>query len=421
MKSMTWSAACDSNVRLRSFGAFPQSVHPVDVVIAPRPATRAGFAAFAFQFIRPTLAVVLGGAGTLGSSPAAFAQHRYAQTNLVSDVPGLAAVTDAGLVNAWGLARSGTSPWWVADNGTGLSTLYTGLGVKQALTVTVPPAAGLTGPSTPTGTVFNGSSDFAVGTNQPARFLFATEEGTISGWNPAANPTTAINKVNESGLAVYKGLALGQIGGVNHLYAANFHTGTVDVFDKTFNPVDLGPTAFRDPLLPPGYAPFNVQAIGDKIFVTFAKQDAEKIGEVAGRGRGYVASFTTSGELSLRLRWGPWFNAPWGVAMAPADYGRFSNLILVGQFGSGKIAGFDPVTGKFRGLMRGSNHRTLRIEGLWALAFGNGANAGPLNSLYFTAGIDGEAHGLFGTITSLPDPAGSGKHDDDDDDDHDDD
>ena len=269
--------------------------------------------------------------------------------------------------------------------------------------------------------MFSGSSDFKVGlpgTNQPARFLFATEEGTIAGWNPGANPTVAITKVDGSTSgAVYKGLALGQIGAANYLYAANFHTGKVDVFDGTFAPVDLGANAFRDPHLPRGYAPFNVQAIGDKIFVAYAKQDREKIDEVTGPGRGFVNAYTTSGVLSLRLRWGPWFNAPWGIVQAPADFGRFSGMILVGQFGSGKIAAFDPATGKFRGMMRGANHRSVKIEGLWALSFGNGANAGPLNTLYFAAGIDDEAHGLFGTLTPLPDPVRM--HDDNDCDDDD--
>jgi len=344
----------------------------------------------------------------LGTATSASAQHHYQQTNLISDVAGAAAATDANLVNPWGLSRSATSPWWSANNGTGTSTLYNGLGVKQALVVTVPGPAGSTEAGTPTGTVFNGSSDFQVGlpgTNQPARFLFVTEEGTLAGWNPGANPTVAITKVDWSTLgAVYKGLALGQIGSANYLYAANFHSGKVDVFDATFTPVNLGVGAFWDPWLPKGYAPFNVQAIGDKIFVTYAKQDIDKIDEVAGPGRGFVTAYTTSGVLSMRLKWGPWFNAPWGVALAPADFGSLSGMILVGQFGSGKIAAFDPANGKFKGLMRGEHHRAVKIGGLWALSFGNGANAGPANSLYFTAGTDDEAHGLFGNLTALPDP-----------------
>lgn len=367
--------------------------------------------------------ILSGGVGLLGLATSAHAQHHYLQTNLVSDLPGWAPVTDPHLVNPWGLSRSATSPWWVSANGTGLSALYNGTGAVQALVVTVPNSMGVTDPSGPTGTVFNGSSDFQVGPNQPARFIFATEQGTISGWNPAAAPVLAVNKVDTPGKAVYKGLALGQIGTANYLYAANFFTGKVDVFDTNYAPVNLGAGAFLDSHLPKGYAPFNVQAIGDKIFVTYAKQDADKIDEVDGRGRGFVTVFTTSGVLSMRLKWGPWFNAPWGVALAPADFGRFSNMVLVGQFGSGKIAAFDPTNGKFRGLVRSPDHRAVKIDGLWALSFGNGAAAGPTNSLYFSAGINAEAHGLFGTLTALTDVPHKGKDacdgDDDDDDGHD--
>lgn len=328
--------------------------------------------------------------------------HQYLQTNLVSDVPGVAPVTDPNLVNPWGLARTAGSPWWTADNGTGKSTLYNGSGVKQALVVTVPTAPGGTLPSTPTGIVANPTTDFAVGLNQPARFIFATEDGTISGWNPQTNATNAIRKVDPNGWSIYKGLAIGHVGSTNYLYAANFLAGTVDIFDRLYNPVTLGPDAFRDWTLPAGYAPFNVQAIGDRIYVTYAKRDAEGIDEVAGHGNGYVNAFSMDGVLQLRLHSGYWMNAPWGVAMAPANFGRFSDMLLVGQFGSGNIAAFDPVTGKFRGLLRGSPSRPLKIEGLWALSFGNGANAGPTNTLYFTAGTDDETHGLFGMITSIP-------------------
>ena len=326
----------------------------------------------------------------------------YLQANLVSDVPGLAAATDPHLVNPWGLSVSAAGPWWVADNGTGLSTLYNGLGAIQALVVTVPNLPGVTDPSAPTGTVFNSTAtDFLVAPNKPSRFLFATEGGTIVGWNSG---TTAVQMVNLSATAVYKGLAINKIGGVNYLYTANFMAGTVDVFDRAFAPVTLSAWAFRDPHVPHGYAPFNVQSIGGSIYVTYAQKEAGSIDEVHGPGKGFVDVFSVDGVLLKRLQHGAWFNAPWGVALAPADFGRFSNMILVGQFGSGKIAAFDPISGKFRGLLRGENHRPLVIEGLWALSFGNGASAGPLNTLYFTAGIDDEAHGLFGTLTAVADP-----------------
>jgi len=336
----------------------------------------------------------------------------YVQTNLVSDIPGLAAATDPHLVNPWGLSVSATGPWWVADNGTGLSTLYNGAGAIQALVVTVPNIAGVTDPSAPTGTVFNGTAaDFLVAPGKPSRFLFCTEGGTIVGWNSGP---TGVQMINNTGSAVYKGLALAQIGGVNHLYAANFQTGMVDVFDRTFAPVTLSAWAFRDPHLPHGYAPFNVQTLGGSIYVTYAKRDPGSVDEVQGPGKGFVNVYSSEGVLQKRLQHGAWFNAPWGVAMAPADFGAFSNMILVGQFGSGKIAAFDPATGRFRGFLRGADHRSIKIEGLWAIAFGNGANAGPRNTLYFAAGIDDEAHGLFGTLTAVADPLDDdGDHDGD--------
>lgn len=321
---------------------------------------------------------------------------RYEETDLVSDVAGMARATDPHLVNAWGLARSPGGPWWVADNGTGVSTLYNGAGAPQPLVVTIPNAASSADASAPTGTVFNGSAtDFLVSAGAPAHFLFATEEGTIIGWNSGPQATVMVNRV---GSAVYKGLAVAPLNGANCLYAANFQTGEIDVFDRAFQPVTLSATAFHDRRVPANYAPFNVQRIGDSLYVTFAEKESGSIDEVHGPGRGFVDVFTPSGELQHRLQWGAWFNAPWGVVAAPEHFGALSNLVLVGQFGSGKIAAFDD-RGAFRGLLRGPRGRPLAIEGLWALGFGNDANAGPSATLYFTAGIDDEAHGLFGTIT----------------------
>jgi len=350
-------------------------------------------------------------AAVLGLAPSAWAQHFYQQTNLVSDVPGLAAVTHLPLVNPWGLTRSATSPWWVADNGAGVSTLYPGTGTPLGLVVTIPVGLGGTPPSTPTGTVFNGSTtDFLVDTGKPAHFLFVAEDGAISGWNSG---TSAVVKVDHTGSAVYKGVTLGQRSGANFLYAANFSSGMVEVYDGGFNWVNLGAHAFRDRFIPRGFAPFNVQNINGTIFVAFAKQDDQKHDEVAHPGFGFVDAFDTDGNLLMRLEHGFWFNAPWGLAVAPANFGKFSNLLLVGNFGSGKIAAFDPKHGRFRGMLRGDNRRPLSIDGLWALGFGNDAAAGPSTALFFTAGIDDEAHGLFGTITVLPDK-GDGDNDADD-------
>jgi uncharacterized protein (TIGR03118 family) len=332
-------------------------------------------------------------AAVLCLSTSALAQH-YQQTNLVSDVPGLAPITDSNLVNPWGLARSATSPWWVADNGTGVSTLYRGNGTIVPLVVTIPVPPGGTPPASPTGTVFNGNTADFLGD----RFIFVTEEGTISGWRSG---TSAVLRVNQAGSAIYKGVDIAQINGASFLYAANFFAGTIDVFDNNYMSVTLAPGAFSDPLLPEGFAPFNVQNIGGHLFVAFAKQDEEKEDEVAGPGLGFVDAFDASGNLVLRLRSGRWMNAPWGIALAPSNFGKLSNTLLVGQFGSGEIATFDLKHGNFHGLMRGTNGHPLTIEGLWALSFGNGAAAGPTNTLFFTAGIDDEEHGLFGTITPI--------------------
>ena len=330
----------------------------------------------------------------------------YKQTNLVSDVPGLAQFTDPDLVNPWGLIASGASPWWVANNGTGLSTLYNGAGVKQTLVVTVAPAMA-PGPATPTGIVFNGSTDFQVVAGVPttaARFIFVTDNGTISGWAPSVNPNHSILKVNNSSAgAVYLGATIAQSGGLNRLYVANFSGGSVDVFNANYGAVTLPPGAFTDPELPEGFAPFNVQNIGGNVYVAYAKQNEDGDEEEAGRKLGYVDEFDGSGTLLQRFEHGPWMNAPWGLALAPpTGFGKASGKLLVGMFGSGEVATFDPATGDFAGLLRQLRGRPVEIEGLWALRFGNGGNAGPTTTLFFTAGIEDETHGLFGTITPEP-------------------
>jgi uncharacterized protein (TIGR03118 family) len=330
----------------------------------------------------------------------AMAQH-YDQTNLVSDIPGLAAHTDPDLVNSWGLARGAASFWWVNDNGTGVATLYNGAGAKQALVVSIPPPPGATSAATPTGIVFNGSTGFVVtgaGGSGPALFIFATEDGTISGWNPTADLTHAILQVNNSATAIYKGLATADLDGSPLIYAANFAGAKIDVFDSSWQPTTV-PGGFVDPLIPQGFAPFNVQNIGGDIFVAYAKQ-GELPDEQDGRGLGFVDKFDSGGHLLMRLQHGPWLDAPWGLALAPADFGKFSNHLLVGQFGSGRIATFDASSGLFKGFVHDAKGPIV-IDGLWALGFGGDApNNGPHNTLFFTAGIDDEAHGLFGTLTA---------------------
>ena len=318
--------------------------------------------------------------------------NSYTVTPLVSDVPGAAPVLDPDLVNAWGLTASSTSPWWVADNGTSVSTLYNGAGAKQSLTVTVGTDSG------PTGTVFNTlGSGFTIsnGTQSgSARFIFDGEDGILRGWNPAVDPTNALEAAMGDPGAIFKGLAIAD----GKLFAADFHNSEVAVFDSNWNIVDR----FTDTGLPSGYAPFGIQAIGGHVFVTFAKQDADAEDEVAGQGRGFVDEFDTSGNLVARVAQHGQLNAPWGLAQAPADFGRFSGDLLVGNFGDGQINAYEPAAnGQYthQGELR-ENGRQITIDGLWALEFGNGANAGPRNTLFFTAGPNDESHGLFGKITA---------------------
>ncbi|PYP56602.1 MAG: TIGR03118 family protein [Gemmatimonadetes bacterium] len=329
----------------------------------------------------------------------------YAQHNLVSDGAVSADHMDAALVNAWGLVASTTSPWWVADNGTDSSTLYNGnTGATLALRVGVA--------SAPTGVVFNGGASFVVtngAASGPARFIFATESGAILGWNPAVVGSRAVVAVDNSGAgAVYKGLAIAATAAGDRLYATNFHAGTVDVFDAAFHPV---PGGFSDAALPAGYAPFGIRNLGGTIYVTYALQDADQHDDVAGVGHGFVDAFDTQGNLLRRVASRGRLNSPWGLAVAPSDFGEFSGNLLVGNFGDGHINAFD--LGRFegtgelrqRGQLHAADGQPLTIDGLWALAFGNGAAAGPTNALFFTAGPLGEQHGLFGKVvtSTVPD------------------
>jgi uncharacterized protein (TIGR03118 family) len=324
------------------------------------------------------------------------AQNLYSVHNLQSDVLGAAAAVDPDLVNGWGITRSATSPWWVSAEGTDKSTLYNGnSGAKLGLVVTVDGG--------PTGTVFNGSSDFNVQVDAatgplPARFIFATESGTIAGWNTVG--TVAITAATTPD-AIYLGLANGSTGGANYLYAANFRSGHVDVFDKDFALTTLTGD-FTDPGLPAGYSPFGIQNIGDEILVAYAKQNEDGDEEVAGEGFGYVSAFGTDGSFHGRVASAGELNAPWGLAKAPADFGKFSGDLLVGNFGDGRIHAFAVGENGWeeRGVLKGTDHRPIEIEGLWGIGFGNGDRAGPTNTLFFAAGPEDETHGLFGSITA---------------------
>jgi uncharacterized protein (TIGR03118 family) len=367
--------------------------------------------------------------------PFASAQH-YTQVNLVANTSGVAPVTDPGLVNPWGLSRTSSSPWWISDNRTGLSTLYNGAGAITPLVVTIPKADpnSKTFPTgTPTGTIANSSpTDFVLAPGAPAAFLFSTLDGTISGWNPNVgiaaggapdSSTHAVIVVKTTDGSSYTGLTSAIIKGNRYLYAANFNKGTIDVYNNAFQRVTLRPNRdsdrddennrpFTDDRLPRNFVPFNVQAIGNDIVVTFVLHQEGKQLETDGPGLGYVDIFSSDGQLLQRLEHGDWLNAPWGVALAPLDFGIYSHDLLVGQFagagsseGSGTIAVYDLATGKFIGLVQDASGKPLSINGLWALSPGNSAAPGsydpaasPAAELYFSAGPDGGTGGLFGYL-----------------------
>jgi uncharacterized protein (TIGR03118 family) len=378
-----------------------------------------------------------GGASlALSAGPLASAQH-YTQVNLVANTSGVAPVTDPKLVNPWGLSRTSSSPWWISDNGTGLSTLYNGAGTINPLVVTIPKADpnNKTFPNgTSTGTIANASpTDFLLAPGAPAAFLFSTIDGTISGWNPtvgvaagAVPPSThAIVVVKTTDGSSYTGLTSATVNGKRYLYAANFNKGTVDVYDNAFHKVTLQSNhdgdrdrddnddkPFTDDRLPRDFVPFNVQAIGNDIIVTFVLHQEGNPLETDGPGLGYVDIFSSSGQLLQRLEHGDWLNAPWGVALAPLDFGTFSHALLIGQFagggtseGSGTIAAYDLASGKFIGLVQDATGKPLSINGLWAISPGNSAAPGsydpagsPAAELYFTAGPDHGTGGLFGYL-----------------------
>ena len=392
------------------------------------------------------------GAAISFTATAAFAQH-YQQTNLQSNAPNVAQATDAQLVNPWGMTRTSGSVWWVADQGTGVATLYDGPGDKQSLVVTIPPANPAKTPNgSPTGTVANGSTtDFLLGTNEPAIFMFATTDGTIAAWNPkvglasgqAAPSTHAVTKVKMTDGSAYTGLTIAAINGQRYLYAANFAKGRVDVFNNAFQQVnpfkliasnpfandhrapEFGP--FYDAALPPNFVPFNVQAIGNDIVVTFVLLKPGAQFETDGPGLGYVDVFSTTGLLLTRLEHGPWLNAPWGVAQAPLDFGRFSHDLLVGQFAgggntesSGFIAAYDMFTGRLDGLLEDENGNPIAINGIWSLGQANSGavlsgqsedgstnissfdpDEQPASEIYFTAGPKQGTGGLFGYLNAV--------------------
>jgi uncharacterized protein (TIGR03118 family) len=328
----------------------------------------------------------------------AFAQ-KVNITYLTSDIPNAASVADNDLVNPWGMSISPGGPWWISDNGTGLSTLYNASGQNQGLIVTIPTSNG-SGTGTPTGTVFNGTTDFKIN-GQVAQFLFATEDGTISGWYGGTTAFLAVN--NGAGGAVYKGLTMASANGSNYLYVTNFHAGTVEVYDHLFASHSFGTNAFVDTSIPTGFAPFGIQNIGNnRLVVTYAKQDAAKHDDVPGPGNGYVDVYDSQGNLLFRTAHVLYLNSPWGIAVAPQTFSGFSGDLLIGNFGSGLITAFNASNGTWIGNMQNVASLPVQIDGLWGIFFGNGGSGGPTGTLFFTAGPFGERHGLFGMITPHP-------------------
>ena len=286
--------------------------------------------------------------------------------------------------------------------------------------VSIPAAPGNTEHAKPTGIVFSGSADFVVaggGKSGPSRFVFATEDGLIAGWAPTVDGTHALQAYPAPGAplsnAVYKGLALANNGNGNFLYATDFVGGKIDVFSASFAKTSL-PGSFADPSLPDDFSPFNIQTINGHLFVTYAKREAGEDDETAGKGLGAVNEFDANGHLLRRVVTRGKLNAPWGVALAPASFGKFANALLIGNFGDGTINAYDAKSGKFRGQLRGTNNKVLHLDGLWGMAFGNDLNSQPKGTLFFAAGPDDENHGVYGSIVPAP------KHDGDDEDENDD-
>jgi uncharacterized protein (TIGR03118 family) len=317
----------------------------------------------------------------------------FVQTNLASNQSSVVNPANPDLQNAWGLAATASSPWWLGLNGSGFSEVYNGAGVKQS------PFAIIPGDGSVTGVVASG----VAGSFNGDAFLFASEDGTFSGWRPALinnAETLAIANPNN----VYKGLTGANIGGNEYAYLANFRAGTVDVMKGNGAAPALTGT-FTDPGLPAGYAPFGIQRIGTTIYVTYAVQDSAKKDDVAGLGNGIVTAFDLQGNFLMRVATGGVLNSPWGLALAPVGFGDFGGDLLVGNFGDGLIHAYNPSTGLLVGTLSNTSGNPLAIDGLWALQFGNGGQAGPTSTLFFTAGPNGEADGLFGDLVTAPEPA----------------
>lgn len=334
-----------------------------------------------------------------GSRPDGAAGAGYVRVDLVADDDDADAENvDENLVNAWGIAYGPETPFWVANEGSGTATAYSGAGVTEFDPVRMP-----TGARSVTGLVFNDGDGFEVGpanARVPAQLIFATEEGALVGWSPDLRPSTeavvAVEAPDEG--SAYKGLAIAETDDGTFLYAANFEAGRIDVFDEDFAPIVLDDEAFVDPDLPENYVPFGIQTLEDRIYVTYAQADEDREDEVAGPGKGYVSVFEPDGTFIERVASQGTLNAPWGVVLAPESFGQFGGALLVGNFGDGRINAYDADSFEFLGQLEDARGEPIAIDGLWGLVFGNDEEAGSSRVLYFTAGPDDEEHGLFGRI-----------------------
>jgi len=362
-----------------------------------RAALLAAVAALTLSGVAAAPAGAAARSGSKGSQDSRAGDDGYRQLNLVSDVPGLARVLDPNLVNAWGLSAGPTSPVWVSDNGSSKSTLYRGATKPGEPASIVPLVVSIPGGGSPTGQVFNSTGDFALPTGGKAFFIFAGENGDLSAWNPAQGTTAVLVSPSKGG--VYKGLALLATSAGSRLLAANFAANRIDVFDGAFHPVAM--SGFRSVGIPAGYAPFNVAALGGRVYVSYAKQDAAKHDDVPGAGHGFVNVFDSGGKFLRHFASRGTLNSPWGMTIAPAGFGDFSGDVLIGNFGDGRIYAYDR-SGDPEGTLRRADGHPLAIDGLWALMPGNGT-AGAASDVLFSAGPAGESHGLLGILRSLDD------------------
>jgi uncharacterized protein (TIGR03118 family) len=409
--TLTWSTMNASTCAASSGWTGNESMSGTQTVTP----TGSGNVTYTLTCTAPSGSAYSGGGGGQTSMSATLTvkpASAFSFTTLVSDTAGTGAlVVDPNLKNPWGVVFGPTTPVWVTNNHSETSTLYDGNGKAQPLVVNTVPNGAVT--FDPTGIVFNGSAtDFMVtsaGKTGPARFIFSGEGGMIAGWSPTVNMTNTVTMYpaagGDSGGAKYKGLAIAKNGTASFLYATDFHNNKVDVLDTTFAKQTLAAGAFTDPKLPAGYAPYGIQAIPNgtggavQIYVSYAKQDSAASDQMVGAGLGVVDIFDVSGTLIKQLiPAGGALNGPWGMALAPADFGTLSNMLLVGNFGDGKINGYDPASGAFVGAISDSAGAAFAMPGLWGIAFGNDAANQPHNTLFFAAGINDEANGSYGRI-----------------------